>query len=295
MASSSYRYRIDRRANVYARFKHISLSEKILTSCFLMTMWVGYVFAIANLYFTYQDRDGRPGVSVTDVMINFHGATGQTRLGAAIKGPMEGNLKYKSDKAVILGWLDSGATEAEYKEHIAPILDRDCVGCHSPAVNPGLPNLTNFEGVSEVAKAGGAPLPLLVRISHIHLFGIGLILFFIGRIFLMCEINSTLKRIVVAIPFAALLIDIMSWFITKTVPEFAYVVVLSGGLMGMSMGLQIFVSLIQMWRPVKNYAKHLDPEIYVAKSYYAKPEDNGHAVNAEAFPEAQAQDAERFL
>jgi hypothetical protein len=39
----------------------------------------------------------------------------------------------------------------------------------------------------------------------------------------------------------------MSWFITKSIPSFAYVVVASGALMGVSMGMQILVSIYQMW------------------------------------------------
>jgi hypothetical protein len=79
------------------------------------------------------------------------------------------------------------------------------------------------------------------------LFGIAFILYFIGRIFLLCEINVFVKRAAMIIPFAAMLLDVVSWFITKTIPEFAYVVIFSGALMGLSMGLQILLSIYQMW------------------------------------------------
>jgi hypothetical protein len=64
---------------------------------------------------------------------------------------------------------------------------------------------------------------------------------------LLCEINVYLKRIAVVIPFAAMLLDVLSWFITKSTPSFAYVVVISGALMGISMGMQILISIYQMW------------------------------------------------
>jgi hypothetical protein len=119
--------------------------------------------------------------------------------------------------------------------------------CHNPEINPNLPNLTNYQGVMEVASAGGAPLPALIRVSHIHLFGIAFILYFIGRIFILCDINVILKRITVAIPFLAMLLDVMSWYVTKYFPGFAYVVVSAGALMGASMGAQLLISLYQMW------------------------------------------------
>ncbi len=253
MGESNYRTGIDRRSSAFRRtgafrrFKNISISEKILNTCFLLTIGIGYLVALANMYYTHQGHDGKAGLSIDDLMINYHGSPDQTRLGSAIKGIMEVNLKYKSDKDVILKWIQNGAAEPEYNDHIAPILDRDCTTCHSPAINPSLPNLTHYSGVAEVAHAGGASLPFLIRVSHIHLFGIAFILFFTGKLFILCDMNVVVKRIVVGIPFAAMLLDVMSWFVTKAIPEFAYVVVASGALMGICMGLQILVSIFQMW------------------------------------------------
>lgn len=231
----------------YTRFSDISISERILNTVFLLTIGLGYLTALANLYYTHQGRDGKAGLSIDDVTIHYHGSNEQTRLGNAITGIMEPNLKHKSDKDVILDWIHAGAEEQEYKEKIAPILVRDCVICHTPAINPTLPDLTNFIGVAEVAHAGGASIPALIRVSHIHLFGIAFILFFIGKIFILCDINIYVKRIAVVIPFAAMLLDVLSWFITKYIPSFSYVVVASGALMGLSMGLQILLSVYQMW------------------------------------------------
>jgi len=232
----------------YRGFKNISVSEKILNTCFLLTIGIGYLVALSHVYLSHQNQDGKAGFTIEDVMVKYHGSPEQTKLGAAIGGIMAPNLKYQSDKDVILQWIKSGAHEAEYQDHIAPILNRDCIGCHKPAVNPSLPDLTNFAGVSEVIRAdGGASLPYLIRVSHIHLFGIAFILFFTGKIFLLCDINPVLKRVVLVMPFAAVLVDVLAWFVTKSVPGFAYVVVASGALMGLSMGMQIMLSVYQMW------------------------------------------------
>lgn len=231
----------------FRRFRDISVSERILNTVFLLTIGLGYLAALANMYYTHQGLDGKSGLSMEDVVISYYGSTTQTRLGTAIKGIMKSNLRYQSDQDVIMEWIRSGADEAGYNEKIAPVLNRDCVICHTPSINPTLPDLTNYTGVAEVAKPGGASIPTLVRVSHIHLFGIAFILFFIGKIFLLCDINVYLKRVSVVIPFAAMLLDVLSWFITKTTPSFAYVVVIGGALMGLSMGFQIIISVYQMW------------------------------------------------
>jgi len=127
----------------YVRFKDISVSERILNTVFLLTIGLGYIAALANMYYTHQGLDGKAGLSVQDVVISYHGSSTETRLGTAIKGIMEPNLKFKGDQEVILQWIQRGAEEPEYNDKIAPIFNRDCVLCHTPSINPSLPDLTN--------------------------------------------------------------------------------------------------------------------------------------------------------
>jgi len=232
----------------YRRFQDASVSEKILDTLFLLTVGLGYLFAMGHLYFSHEGRDGESGLSVEDVRIAYYGEHAQTRLGAALNGSMAANLETPAQKETIFNWIESGANVDEFNAQVAPILNERCVMCHSDAAEMGLPPLTNFEEVSEMIKVDtGASVKSLVRVSHIHLFGIAFILFFVGRVFILCEMPVTVKRITVAIPFLAMLLDILSWYITKIIPGFAYVVVLSGALMGVSFAAQVLISLYQMW------------------------------------------------
>jgi len=232
----------------YKRFSDTSVSEKILDSMFLITIGIGYLFALLNLYYTHQGRDGQPGLSVQDVVIAYYGSHNQTRLGAAINGPMEANLPNAAAKEIILDWINDGATEQGFNEKVKPIMDDNCIMCHSAESGLPIPDFTSYANTVQLTKTDtGATIPPLVRVSHIHLFGIAFILFFVGRIFLLCEMNVTLKRTYVALPFIFLLLDISSWFITKIIPDFAYVVVAAGGLVGTTFGLQIIICLYQMW------------------------------------------------
>lgn len=232
----------------YRRFSDASVSEKLLDTMFLLMIGVGYLFALLHLYYTHEGRDGVPGLSVQDVMIAYYGTHEQTRLGAAVIGPMAGNFPSKQAKQEVLDWIGRGAKEAEYEEHIAPVFNQNCVMCHSAESGMGLPSLKTYADVMALTSLDtGVSIPALVRVSHIHLFGIAFLLFFVGRIFLLCEMPVLWKRVAVIIPFAAVFLDILAWYVTKIVPNFAYMVVLAGGLMGLSFGVQIFVSLYQMW------------------------------------------------
>lgn len=275
-------------ATRYRRFWDISTSEKLLDTLFLCTIGLGYLFALAHLYFTHANRDGNPGLSIQDVVIAYYGAMDQTRLEAAIRGPMAPNLRSTAERNTIIHWLHGGRDRDEFERQVKPILQQNCVACHNPEANPGLPNLTTYEGVMEVASGKPASLANLVKVSHIHLFGIAFILYLVGRIFILCEMNVVLKRIIVVIPFAAMLVDILSWIPARNQPFFAYVIVASGGLMGLSMGIQIFYSLYQMWFSPYHPSLKLSAgeqvrlqaiqELLQAFGYELIPEDGGWLV-----------------
>lgn len=248
------------------RFSDISVSERILNSLFLLSIALGYLFSLGQVFFAHQGRDGHSGLSIADIVIAYHGSPEQTRLAAAINGPMAGNLKSEHDREVILDWIDSGAGQAVYEAQVVPILQRDCLSCHSPASGLNLPPLTSYEQVAKLTAADrGASIPSLVRVSHIHLFGIAFILFFVGKLFVLCEIPVWLKRLTIGIPFMSMLTDIFAWYLTRETPGFAYLLVLSGGLMGLSLSFQILLSLYQMWLPAAQ-AKRLQSRLRAAVS-----------------------------
>ncbi|MDX8393938.1 MAG: hypothetical protein R8K21_05050 [Mariprofundales bacterium] len=232
----------------YRRFQDASVSERLLNTMFLITIGLGYLFALMHLYYSHQGRDGEEGLSVKDVQIAYYGEHQQTRLGAALNGPMSVNIESDTQKEQILDWIEAGQDEKAFTETIQPILNDNCIACHSSESGMGLPPLTSYAAVHKLTKIDtGASVQSLVRVSHIHMFGIAFILFFVGRIFILCEMPVMVKRVTVVIPFLAILLDILSWYITKIIPEFSYVVVLSGALMGVSLAVQIFVSMYQMW------------------------------------------------
>ena len=232
----------------YRRFQDCSVSEKLLDSIFLITIGLGYLFALAHTFYSHEGRDGQPGLSVEDVQIAYYGKHQQTRLGAALNGSMGGNLEFPEQKQIIFDWVENGSTVDEFNANVAPIMNENCVGCHSEDSGMNLPPLTTFEEAKKLTHGDtGASVQSLVRVSHIHLFGIAFILFFVGRIFILCEMEPIVKRVMVLVPFFAILLDILSWYITKIIPGFSYVVVLAGGLMGLSLAGQILVSLYQMW------------------------------------------------
>jgi hypothetical protein len=228
--------------------RYIPNNEKLLYSAFLILVGVGYLMALGLIYAVDADRDGKPGLSIQDIADDYYGNRSGTRLEEAIRGPMAPHLDSIDSRNTIVAWLKSGAPQAQYEAQVRPILQRDCVACHSPASGMGLPDLTNYAAVRTLARVDmGQSIKSLVRLSHIHLFGIGLLLLSVGLIFRRAEGPPWLMNSIILIPFLSVFVDIVSWFLTKWDPIYAYTIVIAGAVMGVGLAMQILTSLYQMW------------------------------------------------
>lgn len=229
-------------------FYDCTLSEKLLYTAFLLLISAGYLMAMVYLYTSHQGHDGKPGVSVDDIVDNYYGNRSGTRLEAAIRGPMAGYIQATGDRDQIVAWLKSGAPEQGYRTAVRPILKKSCLACHSPASGLPIPNLSTFEGISTVAEVDtGQSLHTLMKLSHIHLFGIGLVALAIGFVFCLSLMRTWLKATLVLLPFVAIFADILAWFLTKSDPIYAYTVIAAGAVLGLAWAVQILVSLYQLW------------------------------------------------
>lgn len=230
----------------FRRFSDCSVSEKMLHTLFICLIGIGYLFAMVLVFESVASLDGKPGLSPDDIVIKYSGNREGTRLESVLDGVMSG---YRSDdeRDTIVSWIYAGAPEAAFNEEVMPIISQRCAGCHSKG--SALSELTGYDSVMEfVVMDTGESLATLARVSHIHLFGTGILFYLLGRIFILTEMKPWLKRTVVAIPFAAIAMDIGSWWFTRYAAGFfAYTVIAGGALMGLSFAFQTFTSLYQMW------------------------------------------------
>lgn len=236
------------------RFYDRTISEKLLYTSFLLLVGLGYLMAISYLYVTHELNDGKPGLSISDVADSYYGNRSGTRLETAIRGPMAGFIS-ESDRDLLVAWLKDGAEEDHYAKEIKPILQKTCLNCHVQSSGMNLPDFSTYAGIHKVSEVDrGMSMASLLKLSHIHLFGISLLLFMLGSIFIQTEMWVWFKRFLVVSPMLAVFIDVLSWFLTKYDSNYAIIVILAGGVLGFSMALQILISLYQIWtlkKPVR--------------------------------------------
>ena len=229
-------------------FSTFPMGRRVLYSGTLIVLGLGYLFAMIHIFSSHAGRDGNPSLSVDDLIIAYSGSKTDTRLESALNGPMA-NMLPGEEKNVVVAWVRSGAEQATYSSTGAEqIIEKRCLLCHNGS-NPHIPNFKEFEGIKHTAEADtGMDIFTLVRVSHIHLFGITFIFFIVSSIFIHAYITPLwAKCIIILTPFVAIIFDIGSWYLTKLYPGFAWVVMGSGALMGVAFALQWIISMYQMW------------------------------------------------
>ena len=196
----------------------------------------------------YSGKDGNPfTLSYEDVIIAYAGSGKGSRIEAALRGPMSAMLPAE-ESARLVEWVQEGASRAAYDQDIRPILDKRCMTCHDGS-NPHLANLDGYDNIKKVTERDtGTGIFTLVRVSHIHLFGLTFIFFIVGFIFSHAYVRPVwFKCSVVVLPFVCVAIDVGSWYMVKVYHPFAWLTMASGGVMGLSFAYMWLVSMYQMW------------------------------------------------
>jgi hypothetical protein len=233
----------------YRHFSELPYSERVLYTAALIMLGIGYLFALIHLFHTYAGKGtGNPMMlSYQDLVVAYSGSGKASRLESALRGPMATMLP-RDELNNLVEWARAGSPRATYDTDIKPTLEKRCLTCHDGS-NPHIPNLDGYDNVKKVTEVDtGTPLFTLVRVSHIHLFGLTFIFYIMGSVFSHAYVRPVwFKCTVIALPYVAILMDIGSWFITKVIHVFAIVVMAGGVLMGLCFAFMWLVAIYQMW------------------------------------------------
>jgi hypothetical protein len=232
----------------YQHFSQLPYSVRFLYTAALCILGMGYLFALVYLFHTYAGKDGDPSsVSAEDLVIAYSGSGKGSRLESALSGSMSAMLP-KEEVAQVKAWVQAGADKDRYEKEVRPILEKRCMQCHDGS-NPHLPNLNGYDNVQKVTeKDTGTPIFTLVRVSHIHLFGVTFIFFVMGTIFSHAYLRPVwLKCAVIVVPFGSIAADVLSWYVTKYYHPFAWVVMGTGAITGLCFAFMWVLSMLQMW------------------------------------------------
>jgi hypothetical protein len=224
----------------------LSLTYRVLFTGYLLVVGLGLCMAGAQIMLTHGMADGKPGLSMNDIVYSYYGNRSGSKLEAALTGKMKDKAPAEVNFTLIK-WARDGAPYAEW-DTVKPLIEKNCGSCHD--AESGLPEVIKQGVATTLAEVDhGASIATLTRVSHIHLFGISFIFLFVGWIFGMAEFNQRWKLILISTPFAFLVLDVASWWLTKFWPSCAWITMVGG--IGYSVAAMVMfaTSFAQMWLP----------------------------------------------
>jgi hypothetical protein len=233
---------------LYNHYSELPFSMCILYTATLCILGLGYLFGLIYLFHTYSGRDGNPmDLTYEDLVIAYTGSGKGSKLESALRGPMSSMLP-KDEASALVTWAQQGGDRPTYETFIAPTVEKRCLSCHDGS-NPHLANLGGYDNIKKVTEQDkGTDIFTLVRVSHIHLFGIAFIFFLVGTVFSHAYVRPLwLKYLVMGGPFVCLMVDVSSWYMVKIYHPFAWLTMSAGALMGVCFAFMWVTSMYQMW------------------------------------------------
>lgn len=230
---------------VWLNLPNMPTTVKVLFVGYLLVVGLGLSMAGLQIMLTHGMADGKPGLSLDDVVYSYYGDRTSSKLESKLNGSMK-EMGTPEGRLEIIKWVRKGSPEAEWDSHMKAVFKDNCASCHGNI--PGLPDFNKLEEAKKVAHIDqGASVQSLTRVSHIHLFGISFIFFFMGFIFsFSVGVPRWIKIIVIALPFAFLGVDILSWWLTKLSPHFAWLTIIGGIGYSLASTFMWFVSMYEM-------------------------------------------------
>lgn len=224
----------------------LAMPVKVLFTGYLMAIGVGLMMAGLQIMLTHGMADGKFGLSVDDIVYSYYGNRSNSKLEAKLNGSMKDKAP-PAERLEIIKWVHNGASKEEWDAKIHGIVQKRCAMCHANI--PTLPNVAKYDVAKKLAEVDhGASVTQLTRVSHIHLFGISFIFMFVGFIFSFAVgFKWWVKAALIFTPFAFLVIDIASWWLTKLNPGFAWFTIIGGFAYTAASTVMILTSLWQMW------------------------------------------------
>ena len=243
------------------RLHGLSNPLRIGITCLILILAGGYVASVCHMYTHYQNKDGQPGLSMDDIVGSFHGMNKPSRLWVAIQGSEREYIPTDEEYQALEKWLSGNRISEDYDSlelgDYAPaeIIALNCLKCHKRAAAEGEdeqadPPLEYWDDVKQVAfpkNLDPVPLEILATSTHTHALTMPLVALVTCLLFLGTAWPRGVRHSFVMLTFVALLLDLASWWLAREWVFFCHVLVVTGGVFGGLLALQLIGAFLDTW------------------------------------------------
>jgi hypothetical protein len=253
-------------SNLSLRLHCLPMAARVSLSCLILVVLGGYLVSGLHMSEHHQNRDGRAGLSMTDLEGAYHGVTSEALLLLALNSNHPAELEGQEPledwaREALLRWLEGDPNKIVPNwdnldlgdEVPADLLDASCVGCHSRTAAPGLraePPLEYLDDIRAVAfsrEIAPSDIKLLIASTHAHSLGLATITLLLTGLIFATRFGPRLKGWLALAASGGLLLDLAAWWLARESAGFVYLIVLGGVAHAGAMVLIGILILAELW------------------------------------------------
>jgi len=240
------------------RLRHLPMPARAGVTALLVVFAIGLLASAAHMRNHHENRDGVPGLSMTDLVGAYHGINVPSPLAAVLRdGHPEGMPE--RERALLLKWLDSPRISEMYDDldlgDDAPVelIAMNCLACHTRATADfAEPSLVNWDDIRRIAfstEINPLPVSVLVASTHAH----ALTLAAIGIVLILALLCSRWGALAVGstggLIGIGLLLDIGGWWVAREYAVAVWAIVVGGGMFNLGSVMALVLILGELWLP----------------------------------------------
>jgi hypothetical protein len=137
---------------------------------------------------------------------------------------------------------------------VMAIMTKRCARCHDKGRGEEEIPLKEWKDVKAYCNSevgSGLSLPKLVQSTHLHLLSFAMLYGLTGLIFAFSSYPAIIRLVIAPLPLVAQIADIACWWLARTEAPFgtlfAQGIIVTGGLVGLGLGLHIVLGLLNMY------------------------------------------------
>jgi mono/diheme cytochrome c family protein len=149
---------------------------------------------------------------------------------------------------------DPSSTAAEPRVRIRSIVQDRCARCHTAegssndkAAKCPLDSYDRLAVYTSPDTSGGMPIRGLAQTTHVHLLGFSMLFMLTGLVFSFTSFPVWVRACFGPFPLLAQLADISCWWLARLDPLFAKLILVTGVLVALGLGIHIAGSLFSMF------------------------------------------------
>lgn len=259
----------------FPKLRSLGPGARLGVACLVLVVLGGVLASARQLWLHHENRDGQPGVSVTDLMGAYHGVSAPAPLVTSLLRAHPDKLP-PAKRDALLNWLQGkpgpagtrppggNPRVAEDYDNLdlgdnspAEIIKADCLSCHGRAnagANPiarTIP-LDYWEDAKKLAfarKIEPTDIKLLVASTHAHALGLGSLSLILAVMLCMTSWPRAWVGLLTLLSGMGLLVDLGCWWIAREQAWAVYAIIAGGGMYCLATTLSGVSILLDLLRP----------------------------------------------